>query len=182
LRALQEQAVRTKINLSSCECSRDKCSVTACLPPFLRLDHWFMSNTSFGPPLSSLDPTQMVSMSGPVYNPSLLMGDSVMQDVPLNPSAPGWDAPLSSGEMLDANGVPVMNGQGMMPHPDQSLAPPGAMGVGYDVNRGMTGPVNGQMGQGGQWGDGNSVQYWNTLVDRKCPSHVPSAVLLLIGD
>jgi len=125
-----------------------------------------MSNTPFGPPLSSLDPSQAIypqpgqftagglneyptqpvwldhGVSGVVHNPGLAMAfvPSTVGNVGLGPT--NW-GPGGNGEM--------------MPAPQHAaLGPDGQPLLGLGVG-----------GMEGQWGDGNSSQYWNTLVDRE---------------
>ena len=110
------------------------------------LDHWLMSNTSFGPHLSSVDPSQGLYQDGAPFPGSMPMGDATY------PQPDIW---------MDPNMGVVQNpGLGMMLPPQQA---------GFMPGEGYTQAANGQLvpGMDGQWGDGNSVQYWNTLVDRK---------------
>lgn len=126
-----------------------------------------MSNTPFGPPLSSLDPSQVIyaqpgqattdgltefpaqpvwmdhGVSGMIHNPGLAMAFVPHHPVGnLGMGTPSW-GPAGNGEMLP---------------------PPQIANVGSD---GQPLLGLGVSGMGGQWGDGNSSQYWNTLVDRE---------------
>jgi hypothetical protein len=131
-----------------------------------------MSNTPFGPPLSSLDPAQTFQ--------SASTGGLLSTDAYGQPGAMWVD--------------PSVNVNGAMPM-DLGMSAIAAHNVGFaPVDNGFVQPQNGMMGtgMGGQWGDGNSSQYWNNLVDRestdrlwldpcaneerhfcKCPAEVP---------
>lgn len=133
------------INPSSCEC--DHASVLR--SDKIRLDHWLMSNTSFAPPLSSLDPAQTLYATN---------GD--FQSIPVDPY------PQPGAMWLDPNLPPgsIPNpglGMTLLPTQPMEYMPPGGPEF-IQAPNGMVAP-----GVGGQWGDGNSMQYWNTLVDRE---------------
>jgi len=107
-----------------------------------RLDHWLMSNTSFGPPLSSLDPSQGVYPQPQTLVPA---PEYTGQEAAwISPPLPGMMAGPGLGVAFQPQTI------GFIP------APTGE----YLSNQEVP-------GMEGQWGDGNSAQYWNNLVDRK---------------
>lgn len=98
-----------------------------------------MSN-SFAPPLAQ-DPSQAIYQNG--YQE--LQSGSYAQ--------PGMWMDPGSGVMTNAG-----LGMGLVtPQPHMGYAQPD--GNGFVTQNVM------QPGMGGQWGDGNSAQYWNTLID-----------------
>jgi hypothetical protein len=108
-----------------------------------RLDHWLMSNTSFGPPLSSLDPSQVVYSQANAF--AFAPEYTGQGDVWVDPSVPGIVPNSGLGVTFQPQNV------GFVPAPMGDFMPSQEV-----------------PGMEGQWGDGNSVQYWNNLVDRKC--------------
>lgn len=102
-----------------------------------------MSNTSFGPPLSSLDPSQAVYSQPQPFQTPLNYG--TREGAWIDPPMQGM---VSQADM--GTGYPPQH-TGFIPAPTSEFIPSQEV---PEIE--------------GQWGDGNSAQYWNNLVDREC--------------